>query len=84
MTLRIDKAGRVVLPKSVRDRLGLREGSHLDLVETAEGVILKPISREPSLVKKGRFLVHTGQLPSAYDLQCAIKEDREERSRKVF
>jgi hypothetical protein len=30
MTLKMDKAGRVILPKPVRDRLGLHEGSDLE------------------------------------------------------
>ena len=42
MTLKIDRAGRVILPKPVRDRLGLRAGSDLEIQETPEGVVLKP------------------------------------------
>jgi AbrB family looped-hinge helix DNA binding protein len=38
----IDSAGRVVVPKAMRDRLGLVGGSELDIVE-ADGVIeIKP------------------------------------------
>ena len=33
MTLKIDKAGRVVPPKPVRDRLRLRAGSDLEIEE---------------------------------------------------
>jgi AbrB family looped-hinge helix DNA binding protein len=84
MTLKIDKAGRVILPKRVRDRLGLRAGSDLEIQETAEGVVLKPADRRPSLVKKGSFWVHTGEIPSGYDILKAINEDREERMRKAW
>ena len=53
MTLRMDKAGRVTLPKAARDRLGLHEGSSdLEIVEASEGVLLKPIEARPSMVKK--------------------------------
>ena len=45
-TLRIDKAGRVILPKPVRDRFGLREGTELELLETPDGVVLKPVQRK--------------------------------------
>ncbi len=48
MTLKIDKAGRVVLPKPVRDRLGLHEGSDLEILETPEGVVLKAAGQRPS------------------------------------
>jgi AbrB family looped-hinge helix DNA binding protein len=84
MTLRIDKAGRVILPKPVRDRLGLRAGSNLEIQETPEGVMLKPISRKPSLVKKGSFWVHTGEIPPGYDILRAIDDDREERMREAW
>lgn len=84
MTLTIDKAGRVILPKPIRDKLGLRGGSELEMEETALGILLKPASSKPSLVRKGRFLVHTGQLPRGYDLTEAIDEDREERARRIW
>jgi AbrB family looped-hinge helix DNA binding protein len=84
MTLKIDKAGRVILPKPVRDRLGLRPGNDLEMLETAEGVMLKPAGRATALVKKGSFLVHTGALPDGYEILKAIDEDREERTRKAW
>jgi len=84
MTLRIDKAGRVILPKPVRDRLGLHAGSDLEIHETPDGVVLKPVLQKPSLVKKGRFWVHTGEIPPGYDILRAIDDDREDRMRKVW
>ena len=83
MTLKIDKAGRVILPKPVRDRFGLRAGSDLEVKETAEGVLLKPADRRPSLIKKGSFWVHTGELPPGYHILKAIDDDRDERVRKA-
>ncbi len=84
MTLTIDKAGRVVLPKPLRDRLGLREGSQLQLSEQPDGILLSPPAHRPALVRKGRFLVHTGDLPRGYDILAAISADREDRDRKVL
>jgi AbrB family looped-hinge helix DNA binding protein len=84
MTLKIDKAGRVILPKPVRDRLGLRAGSTLEAEETAGGIVLRPAERRPSLVKKGSFLVHTGEVPPGYDILRAIDEDSEERMRRAW
>lgn len=82
MTLRMDKAGRVILPKPVRDRLGLHEGSDLDIEETPDGVLLKPTEQRPSMVKKQGLWVHTGKVPSGFDIVQAIRDDREERIRK--
>jgi len=83
MTLKIDGAGRIILPKPLRDRLGLRAGADLELHETPEGITLKPAHRRPSLMKEGSFWVHTGELPAGYDLSSAVKEDREDRMRKI-
>jgi AbrB family looped-hinge helix DNA binding protein len=84
MTLKVDKAGRVILPKPLRDRLGLHAGSDLEIQEIPEGVVLKPAGRRPSLVRKGCFLVHTGEIPQGYDILKAIDDDRDERMRKTW
>jgi AbrB family looped-hinge helix DNA binding protein len=83
MTLKIDKAGRVILPKPVRDRLGLRAGSELEIEETGGGVMLRPAERRPSLIKKQGLWVHTGKVPAGFDVVQAIREDREDRIRKL-
>jgi AbrB family looped-hinge helix DNA binding protein len=72
MTLKVDKAGRVILPKPLRDRLGLHAGSDLEIQEIPDGVVLKPAGRRPSLVRKGRFLVHTGEIAPGYDILKAM------------
>lgn len=83
MTLKIDKAGRVVLPKPVRDRFGLKAGTELEMQETAEGVVLKPVQQRPSLVNRHGLLVHRGKLPKGYDWNRLIDDDREDRMRKL-
>ena len=73
----------MILPKPVRDRLGLREGSVLEVVETEDGLVLKPIQSSPSMVMKQGLWVHTGKLPPGFDTAQAIREDREDRIRKL-
>ena len=80
----MDKAGRVILPKPVRDRFGLREGSNLEMEETPEGLVLKPVEIRPSMIKKQGRWVHTGQVPPGFDAAHAIREDREGRIRKIY
>jgi AbrB family looped-hinge helix DNA binding protein len=82
MTLKMDRAGRVILPKPVRDRLGLHEGSDLDIQETPEGILLKPTGHRPSMVKKDGLWVHTGKVPPGFDIVQAIRDERDERIRK--
>jgi len=82
MTLTIDDAGRVVIPKPLRDKLGLRAGSTLEVLETPEGVTLKPADRKSPLARQGRFLVITSELPPGWDVLKAIEEEREAQDRK--
>jgi AbrB family looped-hinge helix DNA binding protein len=83
MNLKVDRAGRVILPKLIRDRLGLRAGSNLEVLETDLGVELRPIQIQPSMVKKEGLWVHTGQVPPGFDLVQAIRDDREEQNRRL-
>lgn len=41
VTVRVDAQGRVVIPQTERERLGLRDGGALELVSTPEGVLLE-------------------------------------------
>ena len=52
MSVKTDKSGRITLPKPVRDRFHLRPGSDLEIEEHPEGVLLKPVEQQPSMVKK--------------------------------
>jgi looped-hinge helix DNA binding domain, AbrB family len=46
MEVTIDAAGRIVIPKQVRDRLGLTAGTALELDELGDHVELRPAGRE--------------------------------------
>lgn len=73
----------MVLPKPIRDRLGLRAGSDLEIEETVDGVTLKPAARRSPMIKKQRLWVHTGKVPAGFDTVQAIRDDREDRIRKL-
>ena len=57
MKTSIDKAGRVVIPASLRERAGLTAGSVLDVSIDDGAVRLERIAPGPRLVKVGRRLV---------------------------
>jgi AbrB family looped-hinge helix DNA binding protein len=83
MTLKTDGSDRIVAPKTVRERFGMKEGTDLEMQEIAEGVSLKPISKRASLERAGHFLVHTGKAPAGFNVLRSIADDREERIRKL-
>ena len=84
MQVSIDKAGRIIVPKPVRDRLGLRQDSKLELVETSGRIVLKPVEQASGLVRdEDGWLVFTGEAANAIDWDALLREDREERMRKL-
>jgi AbrB family looped-hinge helix DNA binding protein len=59
MRVTIDHAGRVVVPKRLRDELGLQGGMLLE-IRTREGRIeLEPVGVPMRLVRRGKGLVAT-------------------------
>ena len=78
-TLTVDKAGRVVLPKPLRDRLRLRPGSRLDVVATDGGLLLTPVEQGPDLVREGEWWVSTGRADPGSSLAEAVADDRAAR-----
>jgi AbrB family looped-hinge helix DNA binding protein len=76
----IDRAGRVVIPASIRERAGLTPGSELEITEDELGVRLQRVAPGPKLVKIGRRLVARpsvapGDRP-AIDIEALIEEER--------
>lgn len=60
MNITVDKFGRVLIPKKVRDELGLEEGTSLQVKCSEDHVILTPHKAGSPLTRKGRVLVFKG------------------------
>lgn len=88
MEVSIDDDGRIVIPKSVRDRLGLQSGTALELAVRSEGeredeITLTPKRQSPPLQQKGALLVHTGELSEdSFDVAEHLREQRQNRALK--
>jgi AbrB family looped-hinge helix DNA binding protein len=69
----IDKAGRLVIPKSLRDQLGLRSG---DVELTAEGASLRivPVHDETLVEVEGRLVVPRSGAAIDDDLVRALRD----------
>lgn len=61
MNATVDSAGRVVVPKALRDALGLRAGSTVDISRYGAGLQLIPVGRTARLVEESGALVATGE-----------------------
>jgi AbrB family looped-hinge helix DNA binding protein len=81
--IKVDKSGRIVLPKPVRERLRLRAGTNLELQEVPEGILLRPVGQRPALVWKDGFLVHLGKAPRGLNWNRLIEDSREDRIKDV-
>ena len=75
----IDKAGRVVIPASIRERAGLIPGAALEITVDETGVRIERVAPGPRLVRIGKRLVArptgSGDRPQV-DVAALIEEER--------
>lgn len=57
----VDSVGRIVVPKPLREELGLRAGSTVDISRYGSGLALVPSGRTARLVEENGVLVATGE-----------------------
>ena len=83
--LRIDQAGRVVLPKRVRDELQLLPGDMLDLRSQDDQIVLRPVHGATTLRKeRGIWVRRTGKPLSAEAVDDALRRGRQERESRLW
>ena len=72
-TVEIDKAGRIVVPKKLRDALHLTPGTRLKVERAGEALMLEPDFPEPRLEMRDGMWVMVGGPPiTAYDVSALI------------
>jgi AbrB family looped-hinge helix DNA binding protein len=81
METTIDRFGRIVIPKEIRDDFNLKPGSPIRIEESDQVIILKPLQGEANLHWKDGVLVFSGT--PLGDLTKALEKHREDRSRKL-
>ena len=79
--LHIDQAGRVVLPKPIRERLQLEPGESLEIESFDDHIVLRPVRLHATMRKElGVLVFDTGQPISTSDVRQTIQKVRNERS----
>jgi AbrB family looped-hinge helix DNA binding protein len=78
--LTLDKAGRVVIPKRLRDQLHLAPGDAFEAESAGEEIVLRPVRQELSLRKKHGIWVAYGGPPLSAEMTDAVLQSiRDER-----
>jgi AbrB family looped-hinge helix DNA binding protein len=76
----IDKAGRVVIPASIRERAGFVAGAELEITLEDSGIRLQRVAPGPRLVKVGRRLVARPTVASesrpTVDIAALVEDER--------
>lgn len=76
----IDKAGRVVIPKPLREELHLEPGDSLEMETAGEQITLRPVRGTGPLAKEhGVWVFRSGQPLSATSTDEMLDQLREER-----
>jgi AbrB family looped-hinge helix DNA binding protein len=77
METTLDRFGRVVIPKRIRDDLGLLPGTVLKVEERGGAVNLSPLEEEAALAEEDGVLVFRGR--AVGDLDAAVDQARRDR-----
>lgn len=76
----LDKAGRVVIPKPMREELHLEPGDSLEIESSGEQITLRPVRGTGPLTKEhGVWVFHSGEVLPAAATDEMLREIREER-----
>lgn len=75
----IDGAGRIIIPKPIRDKLRLGAGDALRVESVGDHLILKPVRATAPLRKESGVWVYRTGIPFSTSTSDLIDEAREER-----
>lgn len=73
MRTTIDAAGRVVIPKPLRDELGIRPGE-VELVRDGAGVRIEPVTSDSLVEEMGRTVIPATGTPIDDELVRALRD----------
>jgi AbrB family looped-hinge helix DNA binding protein len=83
--LSIDRAGRLVLPKPVREQLQIEAGESLEMESFEDHIILRPVRENATAYKKkGIWVFHTDAPVTASIVRDTIRRVRKDREQAIL
>jgi AbrB family looped-hinge helix DNA binding protein len=77
METTLDRFGRIVIPKGIRDDFGLTPGKSIIIQKMRDGIFLKPNDEESQVINDNGLLILTGH-PTGDQLKL-VQQSRESR-----
>ncbi len=82
MVTNLDKFGRIIIPKKLREKLGITSETTLNLADDGDRIIIEPINNDELILEKDGIFVFTGKMQE--DLDKFLESDRKLRLYKLL
>jgi AbrB family looped-hinge helix DNA binding protein len=82
MIANLDKYGRILIPKKVREQLNISTETKLNIDEDGNRIIIERMNDESPIIEKEGVKVFTGKLKG--DFEEALENDRTQRMKKLL
>ena len=76
MIVTIDAAGRLIVPKALREQFNLTPGCELEIQAAPSGITLRRADEVPALIRKQGVLVHHGRARASVDIGEFVRAER--------
>ena len=84
----VDAAGRLVIPKEIRDRYGLKPGYDIEIEDTGTGILLRRAESGEVTYRLDHgfpvFHFPGKSVENATDIPAALAEQRQERQKHIL
>jgi AbrB family looped-hinge helix DNA binding protein len=80
----IDKVGRLVLPKSIREALQINAGDTLEIESEDDRLVIAPVRVRPGLLKERGVWVYRSGTPSTASIPDLIARQRDRRTQDLI
>lgn len=80
----IDKAGRVVLPKSIREGLRIGPGDTLEIETEGDRLVISPVRIRPGLQKEQGVWVYRSSAQANISIPDLIDQQRDQRTHELL